>query len=785
MNNRSSALLLACFFAACTTPEIDKAGGPICARADQGCACEVGEEQTCFAEPNYDEGAMLCEHGTRSCEGGAWSVCRIEGSRRIELAGALIAPPTVCNPCNPACYVADDVPNGGDLTPDNSDSVTFDPVEGGLVSTGTDIPDSTTYGVGGDVPFDLTSDPNIGVIQDVDGSLLLDNTVAIGDSIWIANTGEGTVSRFNVNTLIETGRFWTGPHGAANDPSRTTINGAGDAFVTGREGDFVTRISNLGTNCPDTNGDGFVTTSTDGIALAWGQDDCVLWTTDLSAVMPGSLIRAAAAQDFVDPLTGDVSEYVWVGGYTDQLIAQLDGATGAILVTANIGYNPYGFAVDGAGNLWVSTISNQHIIQVDTNRCNASGCPFGGVCTEPTSTSTTCVGAIKRAIPTPGISTYGITVAQDRRVWIGGYQDVAVYDPATSTWQLSGIGSGNWKAGIAADARGNVWTTGYDGVYRISQADPTNWVLFPDTAPTDFALGWGVAVDSNDSTWVIGRGTNAAWVFEPGALLTDVTVTRTATSVVSPYTYSDMTGQQLRLASNPRGTYVSSFDSCTGPNRRWSSLVYDVDAPTGSRVYFRVRSADTLAALPATAWTGVGVVPGSASPIDVGSILDAAGVPHGLYAEVEVALESTSSDPAMFVTPRVRSVELISTCTNYDMGYYQREYDGTTTCDVPTERPQWAEIAYSVLTPDDSAVDFLIRSADSIADLATATDSTVRVPALPDSGVIALPAVFAAAGVPNDHLYMRVRARLVAAPTTGETPIFYSMSVDWVCEPVD
>ncbi|MFT5359063.1 MAG: hypothetical protein ACI9KE_006306, partial [Polyangiales bacterium] len=391
MTRFASALMLLAGLTQCQTPELDlatEASGE-CAARDPGCACEAeGQAIPCYGEATYEGADLVCAIGTQVCQAGTWSECGSIEETRIHLANALIAPPTQCNPCHPACYIAtDDSIESSELTPQNSDSVEYDPVTGGVVSEDVIVEDETTIGVGGDEPFDTRTNPNDGVELDSDGAIIIGNTGTINDSIWIANTGEGTVSRFDIATFEETGRFWVGPHGSGNDPSRTSINTAGDAFIAGRRGQFLTKISGLGESCPDSNGDGVITTSTNGTALRWGRDDCVLWSTSLRGVMPSGMIRAVAAQDVVDPISGDVTERVWVGGYNDRRISVLDGATGGILMTTNVQYGPYGMAFDGSQQLWISTISHRRLVRVDTRRCNEFGCPWAGTCIESSPTS--------------------------------------------------------------------------------------------------------------------------------------------------------------------------------------------------------------------------------------------------------------------------------------------------------------------------------------------------------------------------------------------------------------
>ena len=93
--------------------------------------------------------------------------------------------------------------------------------------------------------------------------------------IWIANTGEGTVSKIDTQTLEEVGRFQTRPD-TFGSPSRTSVSRAGNVAVANRHGGVV-KIYADHADCADTNGQAGIQTSTDATPLPWGQDECIAW----------------------------------------------------------------------------------------------------------------------------------------------------------------------------------------------------------------------------------------------------------------------------------------------------------------------------------------------------------------------------------------------------------------------------------------------------------------------------------------------------------------------------
>jgi len=506
-------------------------------------------------------------------------------------------------------------------------------------------------------PFDLMTDESEGVGVAMDGAIELDSRRISTAFIWIANTGEGTVSKVDTRTRIEVARYRTGPlAGEGNDPSRTTVNSLGDVFVANRAGRSVSRISTLGADCPDTNGDGMVRTSTGPTdVLPWGQDDCVLWNTSLP---DGGILRAAAAQDVYGP-DGELTSSVWIGGW-EGIVWKLDGDTGAILVRTPSPTNNYGFALDGMGNLWISGRSGRGLGRIDTMRCRDTASCDVAICDD------SGADCIKQNIGIPGShNPYGITVDSEQRVWMAfhGSSSIGRYDPATAMWSIVNVGEN--CHGIAADAAGWVWAAGWNtGVIRL---DADNPMSFTAVAGTGGRGSKGIAVDIDGQVWSINQGTSDATVITPGAALGEATV---ATGVVPHgalrYTYSDMTGTQLRLATNPRGYWRRPFEGCedaTNIDTIWEELRFDAEIPAGTLLRFRVRTAATREALAMASWIAVAEAPPATSPLNIETALRDAMVEPDRWLEVEVQLEAMRMGMAdRPVTPRLLGVSVTRSC---------------------------------------------------------------------------------------------------------------------------
>lgn len=346
-------------------------------------------------------------------------------------------------------------------------------------------------GVGTSNPFSVDNtngQTSQGVVLDDEGAITIDIRRIEAKFIWISNTGEGTISKVDTDTFTEVARYSTGPNGTGNDPSRTSVNTFGDVFVGNRSGGSLTKISGLGADCLDNNGDGVITTSTGpNDVLPWGQDDCILWNTPLPN---GGLIRSVAAQDSRPGDDANASRpAVWVGGWSG-VVWKLDGDTGQILVETPSPVSCYGFALDGLGNLWISGWSDGAIGRIDTRRCTSTAdC---NVNTESGEGGTADM-AVKQRIPIAH-TPYGITVDFKQRVWVGGTNTLR-YDPSQPAGsRITTVSDVPFIHGITADDKGFIWGAGMgNGIVRYDAENPASHLEVPGTQTS--AKGMAVDLD--------------------------------------------------------------------------------------------------------------------------------------------------------------------------------------------------------------------------------------------------------------------------------------------------
>ncbi|MEM6994433.1 MAG: hypothetical protein AAF721_28215 [Myxococcota bacterium] len=364
--------------------------------------------------------------------------------------------------------------------------------------------------------------------------------------IWIANSPEGTVSKIDTRTAVEVARYRTGPEDGP-DPSRTAVNLSGDVAVLNRAGS-VTKIAALLERCVDQNGDGTISTSAGpSEVLPWGEDECVLWNQALPHFEPepGDHVWGArpVAWDGGVPNPEDSCDRgpsrLWVGWYEGvgtnvAGFRRLDGTTGATLDEVAVpewspipleSSRPYGAATDRDGNLWVLGKPYQ-LLRIDGQ----------------TLTPELHLGAAPDGF-------YGLALDGNGAPWIAQCNGwVRRYDDASGGFRNVGDAGGCLR-GLAIDTEGQAWIAANDPC-RLVQVDvDSETIVADDIALPGCGEPVGVSVDVDGMVWVVDREANRAYKIDPQTHAVQAEVG----GLVSPYTYSDMTGAGLSLQFNPEG----------------------------------------------------------------------------------------------------------------------------------------------------------------------------------------------------------------------------------------
>lgn len=598
-----------------TNPNITECDcGPDGQAHSAGCACDTLQPEVCYEGTPGTSGVGACAVGLRSCEGGVWTPC----------VGQVIDAAEEC---------------------DYEDNDCDGEVDDGVLGTCGDcseICEAISWGPEA-TPFDPGPGNSSGIIETGEGWITLTQSAVSSHLIWIANSVDGTISKFDTRTREELGRYRTGPLGTSmgmwsgngENPSRTSVNYLGDAYVANRAFSSIASATKIqAEHCPDTNGDGQITTSsgTDDV-LEWGDDDCVVWNTPAGA--NANLGRSIAAQ-VRQELDGGSHEYAWLGLHSAHKYVEIDGDTGELTgVEATLdNHTPYGAAIDADGNLWSASLSS-NIARFDT----ADPADYEVIATR---------------------FNYGITVDQLGNVWTNG-DGVRRYRPADNEWD--DVANSRYEnGGIAADANGFVWTH-HDGgsIQRIdSNQDPP---VLETTLATGHG-GRGIAIDSDGFIWAINWGPGVSAGGEGDVTVIDPDEpdnfdTLCCDTINSSYTYSDMTGVQLGLATAPSGQYEVIVEGCDAPAlTAWTGFEFEADLPGETGLRVEVRTAPTLPELTDAPWLLAGDVPPSASPLDLRAVFEDAAVDFEYYLAVRLTLMSFDRD----ALPVVHSIGVYRSC---------------------------------------------------------------------------------------------------------------------------
>src|SRR5690606_19271594 len=133
------------------------------------------------------------------------------------------------------------------------------------------------------------------------------------------------------------------------------------------------------------------------------------------------------------------------------------------------------------------------------------------------------------------------------RMWIGGC-DGAIYhfDPATNEFETIATIEGRAR-GVQVDNDGIAWFAG-NNPCRLLEVDTVTKTVLDDSIPLPgCSTPVGVSIEVEGYVWVVDVDAEVAYKVDP------VThdIVSTVTGLVSPYTYSDMTGHGLGLVAKP------------------------------------------------------------------------------------------------------------------------------------------------------------------------------------------------------------------------------------------
>lgn len=431
----------------------------------------------------------------------------------------------------------------------------------GVASASTDLVQPRTYTTDADFDEGLLEGVNHEVVHD---QLQLNREeVRVFPFAWIANSGEGTVSKIDTTTGTEVARYRTGPGGGAESPSRTAVDKDGNCWVANRafggQGSVVKILESGGV---DRNGNGVIDTSTGPDDVKpWGEDERVVLSTPVGGW--NGVPRAIAIDK-----EGDI----WVGLHNERKYVVLDKETGAQIAEVPVNGCPYGAVIDTEGILWSWSGCLE---KIDTNARVYLG-----------------------NYNLPG--GYGITVDAEGFVWLGAYPagGVLKFNPGTGTVQHFPTNETAGR-GVCVTPNGHVWVA-------LGYGWPNNKVAKFDSNGNLLGIydvgsnPCGVGVDYDGNILVVCQDSNNVYKLKED----DGTVVWITPVGATPYTYSDFTGYSLRGITQNTGSWTVIYDGgIAGTN--WGKASWTSEEPAGTMVVVKVRSADEKDALSSQPWLNV------------------------------------------------------------------------------------------------------------------------------------------------------------------------------------
>jgi len=385
--------------------------------------------------------------------------------------------------------------------------------------------------------------------------------------IWIANSGEGTISKLDTRTGNELGRYRTS-EGNGN-PSRTTVDKEGNVWVGNRNNNTISKIglSEWG-QCIDRNKNGVIDTSHGANDIKnWGEEECLLLHKALTynGVETPLDIRLVAI---------DKDNNVFAGGYNRTSLFKVNGANGDIIGAVNTLQGHYGGVVDKYGNLW-SMQTGSGVVQKITNDMST------------------------KELISLGHNGYGIAIDKYGKIWTTEvYSRFSTFDPVNPTATLKVFYQTNSSnaQGIACDGNGDIFIAGslYQSlVGHYKQRFSADGTFEGVDFVTNYTVGQGatgVAVDSQGKVWSANYYANSASKIDP--------ITREVVNFpvgTTPYNYSDMTGNVIRNITTRQGTWEAVFDG-KELNFLWNQVTWKLKqalpAGTTAKVFVKVSNSN-------------------------------------------------------------------------------------------------------------------------------------------------------------------------------------------------
>lgn len=490
----------------------------------------------------------------------------------------------------------------------------------------------SAVGAGTTAPFVVANGRTDGVAAGPDGALAITPTAlsVTASEVWVANADERTVSRVDAGIGAEVGRYVI-----CDEPSAIAVSLHGDALVGCRGDGRVARVLAEVRACPDANGNQRVDTADDvnedyqitGFELlAEGEDECVRWT-----VTPGG------ADGVVTGVAFDRGDRPWVavaladgGG----LIARLDPMTGATLESIAAPGEPGALAFAADGALWTTSGSARALVRLDPGADAAATLPLpGDLCG-------------------PDDALADVAVDHAGTIWVAaGDCGLVRYRPADDAFTRHGLATSTRGPAVraAVSRPGRLAVAQHDGACgdgdSVALYD-TGTLSVASRIDLDGVGPAGVAFDARGDLWIAGscQASVRHYAVDPNGLV----LARTTGG--APGFVGDATGRTLRTITAPGGFYRVNVVGWPDDGTRWLTLDVDATLAEGAELAARWRAATTLSAVALSPWSEMRIGIGADElPLS----LDLPELAGRGFLEVEVGVLTPPGTPAGSLLERV------------------------------------------------------------------------------------------------------------------------------------
>jgi streptogramin lyase len=569
------------------------AAARVCAKHpfSMDCPCIIGESRDCYAADARTAGVGMCRGGMQNCDTGAWSQC----------IGEVLPTFEECNGNDDDC---DGLADEGVLSPCGGCD---DECSGGVWGPAT-------------APFEAKGELTV----TSQGELTLRLHESEANTVWVPNTGDGTLSKVDASTALEVARYRVG----GDTPERIAIDYSGDAWVLSPALDgtsWLTKVAAGPDRCVDRDGDGLSTSSGPDDVLASGDDECVLLSMPIGDA--GEVARALAVDGARSP-DGMLGGDVWIGMQDGKRLIELDGSDGRMLrELQTAGVAPFDATFDPWGTLWL----------LDRGGALARVQPWGD------SPEVTRIEA--------ELACYDLdALASDAEglLTLSGFacENVVTYDPRRDRWR-------DTKTTGVLDTRGvtvlgtDVWVSHTAGRISRVQLDPLSIAATYELAGDGMRPLETIAIGADvfGQIWTVSsmgapHGAGVLTRFDPESerVTAQVPVGRL------PRAQGDITGSRRLGEFAPEASAQHVFEGCSTPGAQgegggleatdWVAVHLSWEAGDGASVLVEARHAATHAALAAAKFQALGSVPMDEQPF-------ALPFATGGLVEVRVTLRTT------------------------------------------------------------------------------------------------------------------------------------------------